>query len=117
MHNEQKIVVFDWGGVVESHSSNENNCYIAKVNIINRLKEETKKMNPKKIIEMWIECDNDENGKCYSEINAQDVTQKWFERIKVKLALECNYDTFYKVYQEESDKIQYYKNVVDFAHS
>ena len=30
MYNNKKIVIFDWGGIVESHFKGENNCYTAK---------------------------------------------------------------------------------------
>lgn len=117
MSNDEKIVIFDWGGVVESHFQGENNYYSAKVDIINRLNEQTKKIDATTICKKWIECDYDQNGKCISEVNSREDIQKWFERIKLKFDLKCDYNEFYAVYKEESDKIKYYKEVVDFAHS
>ena len=117
MYNNKKIVIFDWGGIVESHFKGENNCYTAKVDILNRLNEQTKTYSEENIISKWSECDNDENGKGIGEVNDDIDVQKWFERIKLKFNLKCDYDEFCKVYQEESDKIKYYKNVVEFAHS
>ena len=117
MYNNKKIVIFDWGGIVESHFKGENNCYTAKVDILNRLNEQTKTYSEENIISKWSECDNDENGKGIGEVNDDIDVQKWFERIKLKFNLKCDYDEFFKVYQEESDKIKYYKNVVEFAHS
>ena len=117
MLNDEKIVILDWGGVVESHFQGENNCYSAKVDIINRLNEQTKKFDATTICKKWIECDYDQNGRCISEVNSREDIQKWFERIKLKFDLKCDYNEFYAVYKEESDKIKYYKEVVDFAHS
>ena len=37
MRNENKIVIFDWGGVVESHKEGEYNYLNAKIDIINSL--------------------------------------------------------------------------------
>lgn len=116
-YNENKIVIFDWGGIVESHFQGEYNCYSAKVDIINRLNEKTKIFDADTICKKWVECNYDENDKCISEVNSREDIQKWFERIKLKFNLKCNYNEFYQVYQEESDKIKYYKDVVDFAHS
>lgn len=116
-YNENKIVIFDWGGVVESHLQSEYNCYSAKVDIINRLNEQTKALDTDTICKKWIECNYDENDKCISEVNSKEDIHKWFERIKLKFDLKCDYNEFYQVYQEESDKIKYYKDVVDFAHS
>lgn len=44
-YHENKIVIFDWGGVVESHFQGEYNCYSAKIDIINRLNEQTKTLD------------------------------------------------------------------------
>lgn len=117
MYNKDKIVIFDWGGIVESHFGGEYNCYTARLDILNRLNEETKLVDKDTLLRKWKECDYDENGKCISEISSEEGIQKWFGRIKEKFGLKCDYEEFYKVYQEESDKIKCYKNVVDFAHS
>ncbi len=64
MYNNKKIVIFDWGGIVESHFKGENNCYTAKSGyFLNRLNEQTKTYSEENIISKWSECDNDENGK------------------------------------------------------
>lgn len=39
-YQENKIVIFDWGGVVESHREGEYNCAQVTINIV-------KKLNPK----------------------------------------------------------------------
>lgn len=117
MYNSEKIVIFDWGGVVESHFEGEHNCRSTKVDIINRLNEETKKEDGEIIINKWIECGSDVNGKEIGEVSSDEDIKKWFERIKAKFDLKCDYDEFYQAYQEESNKTKYYKNVVDFAHS
>lgn len=117
MRNINKIVIFDWGGVVESHYDGEYNCFSSKIDIINRLNSEIKILDEKAIIDEWEECNYDKNGKCISEVNNKEDIQNWFERIKRKFNLNCSYDAFYKVYQEESEKIEYYKDVVNFAHS
>jgi len=116
-YKENKIVIFDWGGVVESHFQSEYNCYSAKVDIINRLNEQIRTLDENTICKKWDECNYDENDKCISEVNSKEDIQKWFERIKLKFDLKCDYNEFYKIYQEESNKIKYYKDVVDFAHS
>ena len=33
-YNENKIVIFDWGGIVESHRKGENNYFEIIINII-----------------------------------------------------------------------------------
>ena len=117
MNNKNKIVIWDWGGIVSSHHKGEYNCYTSRIDTINRLNEKTKELDDETICKMWDECSRDENGKYISEVIISEDIQKWFERIKLKFDLKCDYNEFYKIYQEESNKIKYYKDVVDFAHS
>ena len=117
MEQKNKIVIFDWGGVVESHFPGETNYQTAQIAVINHFNEQTKKIDEETVKNKWKECDYDENGKCISEVNSYEDIQKWFERVRLKFNLKCNYDEFYQVYQKENDKVKYYKNVVDFAHS
>ncbi len=117
MSNNEKIVIFDWGGIVESHFENEYNWNTAQINIVNRLTRKIENLDNEKILKAWKECSTNEIGKCISEINNMDEIKRWFERIKLKFDLDCDYDEFYKVYQEETDKIKYYTNIVEFAHS
>ena len=115
MKNYNKIIIFDWGGVVESHSKNEYNCFTAKINTINRLA--MKQLEERVILKKCNECNYDENGKCISEISTEKEIQEWFNKMKKAFNLQCNYSTFYNVYQEEFDKVEYYKDVVKFTHS
>lgn len=115
MKDENKIVIFDWGGVVTSFKDEEYTTEDALKKIVIKLNgiDDDKKT----ITEKWVECDFDENGKCVSEINKKEDILKWFERIKLNLKLKCDYKEFRKVYLEEIQKTDYYKDVVDFAHS
>lgn len=45
MNDENKIVIFDWGGIVSSHHKDEYNCYTSRIDTINRLNEKTKKLD------------------------------------------------------------------------
>ena len=61
---------------------------LQKVDILNRLNEQTKTYSEENIISKWSECDNDENGKGIGEVNDDIDVQKWFERIKLKVQFE-----------------------------
>lgn len=115
MKKDNKIVIFDWGGVVESHKENEYNGFTAKTDTINNFLKN--KLNSDEIIKTCEECNFDENGKCISEINTEKGIQEWVERMKKAFNFECDYTEFYNVYQEKFDKVEYYKDVVEFAHS
>lgn len=111
-----KIVICDWGGVVESHKNGEYNCFNAKVNVINRLAKN--KLDSDSIIEECSRCNyNNETNKHIGETNSKYEIQKWFNRQKERFDLQCGYEEFYNVYQEEFDKVEYYKDVVKFVHS
>ena len=60
----------------------------------------------------------------YHAQSVEDITyhiylenDRWFEKIKKEFNLECNSEEFYDYYIKEFDKIEYYKDVVEFAHS
>lgn len=63
-------------------------------------------------------------GRSYYAQSVEDITyninleeDKWFEKIKQEFNLKCNSEEFYNYYIKEFDKIEYYKNVVEYAHS
>lgn len=116
MSNKQnnKIVIFDWGGVVESHREGEYNWQIARINLIRRLTQIP--YTKEEIISKWKQCDQDVNGKLIDEVSGINI-EKWFQRLKKEFNLTCNMDEFKKVYIEEFDKVYYYKDVVEYAHS
>lgn len=109
MRKQDKIIIFDWGGVIESHKEGEYSILKAIINLI-------KHFNSKE----------DENT-IVDRYNAQSVknityhtnfeNDKWFDMIKQEFNLKCNPQEFYDYYIKEFDKIEYYKDVVDLAHS
>jgi len=104
--NYNKIVIFDWGGIIESHRKGEYNLDVAVENLI-------KHFNPKEnknIVERYY------NRSVELGINdTKDI--KWFKQIKEEFNLECTPQKFYDYYIKEFDNIEYYKDVVEYAHS
>ena len=109
IENKRKIVIFDWGGVIESHKEGEYSIDKAIINLIKH-----------------FNCKEDENTivERYYDQSVEDITyhiyldnDKWFQKIKNEFNLKCNPDEFYDYYIKEFDKIEYYKDVVEFAHS
>lgn len=106
-----KIIIFDWGGVIESHRDGEQNVNEAKANII---KQFNSLSDEKQMLKIYKDCCNELNiGACNK---AEDI-EKWFHRIKKDLQLNCNFEQFCEAYKQEFSKVYYYKEVVDFAHS
>lgn len=107
MNTDEKIVIFDWGGVIESHREGE---YSLNTAITNFIKHFNNDVDENGLFEKYFDvCTNkmEQGGKEYS----------WFERIKYNFNLECTEEEFYKFYEEEFNRIEYYKDVVEYAHS
>lgn len=107
----EKIVIFDWGGVIESHEKEDYNvnkvildiakqyhCPLTDTEIMNIC------YNSTKYISMFIKDD--------------DLTiRKWFEAICDKLKIKCLLEDYKNSYEEYGKKVNYYKEVVELAHS
>lgn len=109
MKNQSKIIIFDWGGVIESHKEGEYSINRAIINLIKHFNSE-----------------EDENTieERYHVQSVEDITydiylenDKWFQKIKHEFNLKCTTEAFYDYYIKEFDKIEYYKDVVKYAHS
>lgn len=109
-----KLVIFDWGGVIESHHKDEYNIMNAWDTILNRLKCE---VDVNTLYQMLCECEIDINGIHIGETIKNNDIFSWFIRIKHKFGFECTFDEFVDIYKTEFDKVYYYNNVVNYAHS
>jgi len=97
-----KIIIFDWGGVIESNVAEEYNIYVAISNII---KQCNIKMDEREFLNTLYKnneiCNNIEN------------IEKWFQTLK----LNCSFEEFLRIYKKETSKVHYYKEVVLLAQS
>lgn len=109
-----KIIIFDWGGIVESHREGEYNCNMA---ISNMMKRFNIIIDEKEIISKYSSCRKDEFGRQNSTVNDIEDIKKWFLRVKQEFGLTCEFEEFCKVYEEEHFKVYYYQEVATFAHS
>ena len=109
MKDQNKIIIFDWGGVIESHKEGEYSINKAIINLIKHFNSE-----------------EDENTIIarYHAQSVEDITyhiylenDKWFQKIKYEFNLKCTTEEFYDYYIKEFDKIEYYKDVVKYVHS
>ena len=107
MYKADKIVIFDSGGVIESHRDGE---YCLNTAITNLIKHFNNNVDESNLIEK------------YFYVTARKLRQDfkeytWFDKIKNEFNLQCSEDEFYDFYIKEFDQIEYYKDVVDYAHS
>ena len=100
--NYNKIVIFDWGGIIESHRKGEYNVDTAIENLI-------KQFNPKEsknIVERYYK-----RSIKFGVNDTRDIKEnKWFEQIKEEFNLKCTSKEFYDYYIKEFDNIEYYKD-------
>ena len=54
---------------------------------------------------------------CTSKVEEGNKEDTWFDKIRNEFNLQCSEDDFYKFYEEEFNRIEYYKDVVEYAHS
>lgn len=112
-YNPEKVVIFDWGGIVESHIKGENNYLKMIVNIIKSLNTNISK---DEIISLWKKCLYYENKKSISACNNHKDIQKWFGKVKEIYNFKCDFKTFCDVYEKEFEHVDYYKDVVKLEH-
>ncbi len=110
--NKDKIVLFDWGGVVESHEANFRELKEAKVRVIRHF---TNALNADEILDRWVYRLAD--GRNIGSVNNLDDLKMWVKELGNKMDVEIPFEEFKKQYEIENDNITYYKAVVDFAHS
>lgn len=114
-YKKDKIVIFDWGGIVESHKKGENNYFEIIVNIIKNLNSDFN--NKEEILKLWRKCLCDEKGVSISTLNNVKDFNKWYSRLKNTFNLKCDLVNFNKVYQKEFEKVDYYKDVVELEYN
>lgn len=112
-YHENKIVIFDWGGIVESHREGEYNFFEAMTNIIKTF---NPKVKEKEVAQGWKECTKDENGVEIGACNDIEQIKKWYKRLEEKFNFKSDFITFMDIYQKEFAKVHFYQDVVELEH-
>jgi len=103
---QEKLIIFDWGGVIESHNDQE---YCIKKATIDFFKSFKLNMEDEQIYENFKYC-------CNNVQNHSDK-EELFESLKNTFNLTCNIEEFVEKYNTIISRVEYYKDVVDYAHS
>lgn len=108
----KKVVVFDWGGIVDSHEDNFKDLNDAKIRLIRRY---NKELSDDDILKRWTDLTSD--GICIGSTNKEKDIINWVNLLQNNMNIKVPFNEFKKSYEEEYSKIKYYKDVVDYAHS
>lgn len=114
MENYEKIVIFDWGGVVESHDPNNYNMFDMTNDIFKEFGSSFNKNNPFEI-QRLRNCQYFNNTNIF-EIDNLENLKKWFDNIERDFNLYCTYMQYCEAYKKYFNKSPYYLEIVKFAY-
>lgn len=109
-----KIVIFDWGGVIMNKFPDVNND---KEAIIRTIKSFAHNLSDEEAWEIYVKTLVDENGIFISRQNDENSKIKWLQRIETLGKFETTLEEFTNKFIEEHLSVGYYKGVVAYAHS
>ena len=107
-----KVIIFDWGGVVESHENNLQDLKEAKIRMIKKL---NSNLSDEEILAGWT--DKTSTGILMGATNDPENIKDWVNLVQYNMGISISYDEFKRLYEEELSSLKYYKEVVDYAHS
>lgn len=107
-----KIVIFDWGGVVESHENDLQDLKQAKIRMIKRF---NSNLSDEEILKRWT--DKTSKGISIGATNDLENIKDWVNLIQRNMNINVQFEEFKRIYEEELSKVKYYKDVVEYAHS
>ncbi len=110
----EKIVIFDWGGVIMHKDPVDNND---KQAIIRTIKSFNANLTDDEAWDVYIKTLTDENGIFISRQNDEQSIIKWIDRLNSLGQFNTTADEFAKKFIEEHLKVDYYKELVDYIHS
>ena len=110
MHN--KIILFDWGGIVENHIDSENGWFVTTEKLIKRLSN-----GKHDKLDVWSRFEVDGRQVHICTVNKDYELDKWIESVSRLYDFNVTKEEFLKAYEEEYDNVVYYKDVVNYIHS
>lgn len=109
----KKVVVCDWGGVVESH----HDVYSVFQSSSDLIKLYTKEYSDDEILKIFSKCSHNKDGKEMGELGDINDIYEWIDRINDNFKINVSYDQFIEDYKKTHDKIYSHQDVVEFIKS
>lgn len=109
-----KIVIFDWSGVIMHKDPIENND---KQAVISTIKSFNNSLTDDEAWDVYIKALVDENGQYISTQNDNESILKWIDRLNHIGNLNATEEEFNKRFILEYSKVGYYKDLVEYIYS
>ena len=110
----EKVVIFDWGGVIMHKHPVENND---KQAIIRTIKSFNPNLEDDEAWNVYTTTLIDENGIYISRQDDELSKNKWVDRINKAGNFNASVEEFSRKFIDEHLKVGYYKELVDYIHS
>ena len=107
---KNKIVIFDWGNVIENHHDPDLGWYKITEDLINYFGGNGFSFD------RWATFEDKGNSYKISAINDSNMQSTWIKYIINYYKLNCSEEDFINKYKELYDKVIYYKDVVNILH-
>lgn len=107
-----KIVIFDWGGIVESHENDLEDLKKAKIRMIKKL---NCNLSDEEILQRWT--DKTSTGIQIGSSNNEEDLKDWVSLVQKNMNINISFEEFKKRYEEELSSVKFYKDVVEYVHS
>lgn len=108
----KKVVIFDWGGIVESHENDSQDIKDALVRLIKRF---NNSLSDIEILKRWT--DETSLGVSIGVISDEYNLRDWFSLLQKNMNISVSFEEFKKSYEEELSLVDYYDDVATYAHS
>jgi len=114
----EKVIISDWGGVVESHKD----VYSVFQASIDLIKLYTNKYNDEEILKIFSKCSYNKDGKEIGALGTLKDTYEWIDRINENFKINVSYDQFIEDYKRTHDRIYSYPGkgrelMIEFIHT
>ncbi len=114
INENEKVVIFDWGGVILKEYPNH---YCDRDAITDTIKKFNNNLNYEDAYQLYLNTLYDENGKIISILDDYTDKYKWYERINKEGNLNTAYEEFTSEFINNYKKIDKYEDVVNYIYS
>lgn len=109
-----KIIIFDWGGVILKEYPEH---YCDQDAIIETIKKFNNNLTDNDAYQLYLDTLKDENNRIISIFNDYESKYKWYERIHNNGKLNTTYEEFINEFTYNYNKIDKYEEVVNYIYT